>query len=125
MPKGQKNSLAEGQSPAQELEVVPRSGPYLLVVVTHKVTRLAAFAPDCTIAPVVVLLWFILTAYVPPTTPGQCWPLFFPACVKKNGPLSGNRMQVLIHLKYIICAINICKFHLEARGVAKLITPSV
>ena len=31
-PKQHKKALAEGQSPPQELEVGPRSGPYLLVV---------------------------------------------------------------------------------------------
>ena len=31
LPEGQKKASAEGRSPPQELEVGPRSGPYLLV----------------------------------------------------------------------------------------------
>ena len=31
LPEGQKKPTAEGQSPPQELEVGPRSGPYFLV----------------------------------------------------------------------------------------------
>ena len=34
LPKGQKKPSAEGRSPSQELEVGPRSGSYLLVIVT-------------------------------------------------------------------------------------------
>ena len=34
MPEGQKKPSAEGRSPPQELEVGPRSGPYLLVLTT-------------------------------------------------------------------------------------------
>ena len=37
MPEGEKKVLAEGRSPQQELEVGPRSGPYLLV--SNKKTR--------------------------------------------------------------------------------------
>ena len=33
LPKGQKKALAKGRSPPQELEVGPRSGPYLLVAI--------------------------------------------------------------------------------------------
>ena len=36
--KCMKKPLAEGQSPPQELEVVPRSRPYLLVFSIHKVS---------------------------------------------------------------------------------------
>ena len=33
VPKGQKKNSAEGQSPPQELEVSPHSGPYLVVII--------------------------------------------------------------------------------------------
>ena len=37
LPEGLKNPLAEGQSPPQDLEVGPRSRPYLLVFVKTKI----------------------------------------------------------------------------------------
>ena len=58
LPKGQKKTLAKGQSPPQELEVGPLSGSYLLVF--KKAERWISFRSKNSVAYIQVKLSVIL-----------------------------------------------------------------